>query len=277
MLQLQPSVLSLVCASDSGLNVSDREDSVLSAQQAVVPGRLPLPGAGVQRPAYPVLRVRPHPAQHGVPRGLISHATWYTTRCTMTIVPDTRDEDKATDMATYASLRLDLWVGQMPRDHISLHGMLPARCMSQQIRRIQTDTLRGAISRAPCRMLLAVVWPELQDVGRGMCALLVVCCCPLSYLGTCYSWVRRCALLEVSYHMPVLFQFSIHTLLIMFFGHLCHRSRWTEVPLQRGAGRCNQCDASQHTRGPSQLQPCTVRRNTARHALSSCPGPPPSD
>ena len=189
MLQLQPSVLSLVCASDSGLNVSDREDSVLSAQQAVVPGRLPLPGAGVQRPAYPVLRVRPHPAQHGVPRDLISHATWYTTRCTMTIVPDTRDEDKATDMATYASLRLDLWVGQMPRDHISLHGMLPARCMSQQIRRIQTDTLRGAISRAPCRMLLAVVWPELQDVGRGMCALLVECCCPLSHLGTCCSWV----------------------------------------------------------------------------------------
>lgn len=87
----------------------------------------------------------------------------------MTIVPDTRDEDKATDMATYASLRLNLWMGQMPRDHISLHGMLPARCMSQQIWKIQSDTLRAAISRAPCRSMA-----KLQDVGRGMCALLVV-------------------------------------------------------------------------------------------------------
>ena len=185
MLQLQPSVLSLVCASDSGLNVSDREDSVLSAQQAVVPGRLPLPGAGVQRPAYPVLRVRPHPAQHGVPRGLISHATWYTTRCTMTIVPDTRDEDKATDMATYASLRLDLWVGQMPRDHISLHGMLPARCMSQQIRRIQTDTLRAAISRAPCVCYLLLYGPSCCTARATRCWARDVCaarCMLLSFM-----------------------------------------------------------------------------------------------
>jgi hypothetical protein len=41
--------------------------------------------------------------------------------------------------------------------------------------------------------------------------------------------LTACALLDVAYHLPVAFQFAMHTLLVSFFGYLCHRSEWPNM------------------------------------------------
>ena len=120
--------------------------------------------------------------------------------------------------------------------HSASHSALSLSLGLFTRRRIQTDTLREAISRAPCRMLLAVVWPELQDVGRG-CV--------------------RCSLYAV-----FLYDISAH---VAAGCSGAHSSRC------RTTCRCN-------TR--AALRRCNPVRSGATQrdsALSSGPGPPPSD
>jgi hypothetical protein len=41
--------------------------------------------------------------------------------------------------------------------------------------------------------------------------------------------LTACALLEVAYHLPLVFQFAMHTLLVSFFGYMCYRSEWPSM------------------------------------------------